>query len=185
MDIETAYKFYTSVIDPQTVKLNQRQRNYESHEYDEELYQNKDEFSPEKMSEMDKLYKAQYIPNTIESIDYTFNLSSYGSTNYGKHQNGASPAVYMQNFLRKQVIENSSLNFTSLNTVKYQKRKMDTSLSLGHVRSIDSNCCTSYSYWRCYTYRSRCNCYSCSSYSSSVRYASYYFWLSSEDFSYF
>ena len=75
--------------------------------YDEELYQVKTS-SLLKMSEMDKLYKHNTFANTIEEHRlYILIFSSYGSTNYGKHQNGASPAVYIPELSpAKQVIEN-------------------------------------------------------------------------------
>ena len=60
MDIETAYKFYTSVIDPQTVAKSEAKKLWVSWVW-RRVVPSKDEFSPEKMSEMDKLYKAQYI----------------------------------------------------------------------------------------------------------------------------
>jgi len=60
MDIETAYKFYTSVIDPQTVAKSEAKKLWVSWVW-RRVVQSKDEFSSDKMSEMDKAYKAQYI----------------------------------------------------------------------------------------------------------------------------
>lgn len=60
MDIETAYKFYTSVIDPQTGAKSEAKKLWVSWVW-RRVVPSKDEFSPDKMSEMDKLYKAQYI----------------------------------------------------------------------------------------------------------------------------
>ena len=60
MDIETAYKFYTSVIDPQTVAKSEAKKLWVSWVW-RRVVPSKDEFSTDKMSEMDKLYKAQYI----------------------------------------------------------------------------------------------------------------------------
>ncbi len=60
MDIETAYKFYTSVIDPQTVAKSEAKKLWVSWVW-RRVVPSKDEFSSDKMSEMDKLYKEQYI----------------------------------------------------------------------------------------------------------------------------
>lgn len=60
MDIETAYKFYTSVIDPQTGAKSEAKKLWVSWVW-RRVVPSKDEFSPDKMSEMDKAYKAQYI----------------------------------------------------------------------------------------------------------------------------
>lgn len=60
MDIETAYKFYTSVIDPQTVAKSEAKKLWVSWVW-RRVVPSKDEFSSDKMSEMDKAYKAQYI----------------------------------------------------------------------------------------------------------------------------
>lgn len=60
MDIETAYKFYTSVIDPQTVAKSEAKKLWVSWVW-RRVVQSKDEFSSDKMLEMDKAYKAQYI----------------------------------------------------------------------------------------------------------------------------
>ncbi len=60
MDIETAYKFYTSVIDPQTVAKSEAKKLWVSWVW-RRVVQSKDEFSSDKISEMDTAYKAQYI----------------------------------------------------------------------------------------------------------------------------
>lgn len=60
MDIETAYKFYTSVIDPQTAAKSEAKKLWVSWVW-RRVVPSKDEFSSDKMSEMDKLYKEQYI----------------------------------------------------------------------------------------------------------------------------
>ena len=124
--------------------------------------------------------------NTIESIDYKFNLSSMAVRTTGNIKNGASPAVYIELSPASKSSKTSSLNFTLLNTVKYHKTENGyLTLSLGHADQLTRTVAQVTLTEGVTPTEVDATVTVVQTSSSSVRYASYYFWLSSEDFSYF